>query len=212
MAKAPDYKRAAKLLGEHVDKYHLSLGRFVSAFSLVEATLLRVLWTLAHLQAPYAQAVLSGVRIEGAMSLINRIADAEHWPAETRAKWKAVFDQLGIINKLRNDLLHHGAMMHGDVWLVSNRPVAHHEDRIREIQITPATLDDARVDLEYIHLHLIVLGGPGTGIYVATPVRALNRKLQRYAWRYKSPPRADWGQMTPSIPRKRQRQQKPSPK
>jgi hypothetical protein len=50
-------------------------------FSIVEKTLLSALWTLARLQDPYAQAVLSGVRIEGAMGLINRISGAENWLA-----------------------------------------------------------------------------------------------------------------------------------
>ena len=112
MAKKPiDIRRIRKALGEHIGNYHRALGAFVTAFSRVEATLLKVLWILARLEAPYAQAVLSGVKIEGAMGLINRIAEAEQWPDNKKAEWQEVFTQLGLINKLRNDILHYGGSM-----------------------------------------------------------------------------------------------------
>src|ERR1700675_4670161 len=124
-AKRTDIKRARKAFREHIGNYHRALGAFVSAFSQVEATLLRILWILARLEAPYAQAVLSGVKIEGAMGFINRIAEAEQWPENKKSQWQVIFTHLGLINKLRNDILHYGGSMFGDVWVVSNLAVAH---------------------------------------------------------------------------------------
>ena len=44
MAKKPiDIRRIRKALGEHIGNYHRALGAFVTAFSRVEATLLRSL-------------------------------------------------------------------------------------------------------------------------------------------------------------------------
>jgi hypothetical protein len=198
MTKRTNWKLVRKRFGEHVNKYHLALGRFVSAFSQAEATLLCVLWALARVRPPYAQAVLSGIRIDGAMGFINRIAEAERWPAGKREKWQRIFTQLGLINKLRNDLLHHGAGIFGDFWVVSNRRIAHHPDRLREIHITPSTLDDAAADLGDITYHLILLAGRRTGIWVSDRQK-LARRLRRRAWRYKQPPQADYVRMMDQI-------------
>ena len=63
-----------KITREETDAYHLALGRFVSAFSDIEASMQATLWHFAGVSTPTAQAVFSGTRIEGAMQFINRIA------------------------------------------------------------------------------------------------------------------------------------------
>lgn len=208
--KPNDLRRTRKALREHLDKYHCALGSFVSAFSRTEATLLRNLWILAGLKAPYAQAVLSGVKVEGAMGLIRRIAEAERWAEKKKAQWDRVFSQLGLINKLRNDLLHHGASMFGDVWIVSNKAVAHHPNRVREIHITPKILEDATSDLGFIFLELILLGGPKAGTIYGENRRSALRRRQRSPWRYKQPPQADWARMLDEILREQSPPRPPS--
>jgi len=139
MRKRTNWKLVRKQFARHVDKYYLALGRFVSAFSDAEATLLDVLWLSAKMRAPYAQAVLSGVRTEAAIGYINRIAEAKRWSEKKKANWQRLFTQLGLINKLRNDILHYGVSMFGSYWVVTNKRVVHHPDRIREIHITAET-------------------------------------------------------------------------
>jgi hypothetical protein len=191
-----------RFLRQYKDPYYDALGRFVTAFSMVETTLLRVLWKLAHLEAPYAQAVLSGVRIEGSMGYINRIADAEKWSPEKRQNWQKIFSQIGLINKLRNDILHYGTSEFGSVRVVTNVVVAHTPDRVREIHIKPAILDKASKDLWDIFLFLTFLGGIGE-IYGKQPTVS---RLRRKAWRYKQPPQADWAKkMNQNRPGRRRR-------
>jgi len=64
---------------------------------------------LAGLSPPLAQAILPGLRIDAAKSYVNRIADIQQWDDARRDELKYVFEQLGTINKLRNDILHYGS-------------------------------------------------------------------------------------------------------
>jgi hypothetical protein len=190
------------------DPYYDALGRFVTAFSMVETTLLRALWNLSRLEPPYAQAVLSGVRIDGAMGYINRIADAEKWTSEKRQDWQKIFSQIGLINRLRNDILHYGTTTYGSVRVVTNAAAAHTPERIREIHIKPAILNKASQDLWEIFLFVTLLAGTGE-IYGRKPTVS---RLRRKTWRYKQPPQADWAKMMDRkfrAPRRRLRSTRP---
>lgn len=89
--------------------YMFALGNFISMFSALEAKLQAALWKFAGVTPPGAQAVFSGVRVNGAMQFINRLADAQNWDKARKDELQFMFAQLGIINRLRNDLLHYGA-------------------------------------------------------------------------------------------------------
>lgn len=208
--RSTDHRRLRKVYRDFTNDYYAALGRFVDAFARVETTLLRVLWTFAQLKSPYAQAVLSGVRIEGAMGLINRIADAESWKPERRQDWQKIFTQIGIINKLRNDIFHHGTAWFGQVWVVSNRDVAHLPERVREIHITPKILDKATKDLWDIFVFLTLLGGPAVGEIYGRKSPTLMRQLRRKPWRYKQPPQADAARTLRQIRQKPRRPRPPS--
>ena len=80
------------------------------------------------------------------MGYINRIADAEKWTSEKRQDWQKIFSQIGLINRLRNDILHYGTTTFGSVRVVTNAAAAHTPERIREIHIKPAILDKASQD------------------------------------------------------------------
>jgi hypothetical protein len=73
--------------------YLLVLGRFVALFSRVEIDLQKVLWKFAGVQAPTAQALFSGVRVDGAMQFITRIADAQNWDDTKKDELEYVFSQ-----------------------------------------------------------------------------------------------------------------------
>jgi hypothetical protein len=180
-----DLLKANALLSREIDQYQQSLGRFVAAFSQVEANLQTVLWHFAGVKAPTAQAVFSGVRVEGAMGFINRIAEAQRWRKSKRDKLQYIFTQLGIINKLRNDILHYGAQLHArDTWVVSNRLFAHIPKRVRQLTVSPSILDDASFDLRKIESHLIVMAWHKV---MPPGARAAFRPALKAAWRYKQP-------------------------
>jgi hypothetical protein len=142
--------------------YYEQVGMFVTIFSEVELRLLQSLWHFSGLKQPVASAVLTGTKVEGAMSLINRIADAEDWSAERRAELQYIFSQLGEINKLRNDLLHFGSFWEHekDEWAISNEGFVHASDRLRRRVVSIATWNDAFADLLKIFHALRVIAWP----------------------------------------------------
>src|SRR5438128_12465077 len=92
--------------GAHFNDYYQALGEFVSSFSQLEINLQLALWQFAKLSKPIARALLSGsTRINEAMNQILKLAEAQKWEDEKKKELKFLFDQLGIINKVRNDLL-----------------------------------------------------------------------------------------------------------
>ena len=196
-------RHVRRFLRQYKDPYYDALGQFVTAFSQVETTLLRALWQLAQF--------LSGVRIEGAIGFINRIADAENWPKDKRSDWQKIFTQIGLINKLRNDILHYGTTGFGSVRVVSNQAVAHIPERIREIHITPKILDRATKDLWDIFIFVTLLGAAGE-IYGRKPKTILRDLRRRKTWRYKQPPQADSARTLHEIALGHQPRRRSSPK
>ena len=141
------------LSGDHrtYDRFYAALGRFVAEFSDVEAYLQTVMWRAAGVKPPVAPAVFSGVRIDQAISFMNRIADAKRWPKRRRDEFSYLSQQLGIINKLRNDILHYGAETdYAGRWLVSNEKFIHTPERLRETYIDERELANATSDLKKI--------------------------------------------------------------
>src|ERR1700732_471075 len=74
--------------------------------SLVAGTL-HFLSRLSAITGAVGAALLSGVRVDQALSLTNRVFEAKDDPLGKSALSKYLL-QLGNINKLRNELLHHG--------------------------------------------------------------------------------------------------------
>lgn len=114
---APEVKR----------EYFAALGEFVHEFAHVERMTLALLWQMAGLTVPVARAILSGVRADAASNLINRILEVSPPPAPgTRADLQDVFGQLGLINSVRNSLLHLGTEFadEGTEFVTSNRFIA----------------------------------------------------------------------------------------
>jgi len=203
-----DEERTAyfKALSEKAEGYMLALGRFVSIFSKVEATLQTSLWKLAGVPEPTAQAVFSGLRVDACIQFIGRIADAQKWEKRRKDELRYVFSQLGMINKLRNNILHYGATMerHEDVWVVSNKTFVHIPEKIQEIRITPTLLNNATADLVKIESHLIVMTW---GDEMSEIPRAAFAEILKTAWLYKPPPRDQPSRKTRTPRQKRSHRQ-----
>ena len=153
-------RRLRKAFGEHLEEYHVAAGEFVTSFfngrgdavanSVDSGALGGTICTGDPKRRTYRR---------WHELLIRRIAEAEKWDENKWRDWKRLLDQLGSINRLRNDLLHYGAAIAGDVWVVSNERVAHTAEKIREIRITSKTLNAATADLGAINLLLTYFGG-----------------------------------------------------
>ena len=188
------------------DAFHLALGRFLTRFSGTEAFMQTILWRLARVQSPTAQAVFSGIRTEGVMQYINRIAAAEKWSKTQCDLLQFVFTQLGHINKLRNNILHYGAEPEGhDAWIVTNKQFAHVPENVSRIVISPLTLDMAASDLEKIETHLIdfVYSGHLRG----SDRDGIDLILAR-TWQYKPPPQSGGRRKTQKTHRGRERRRR----
>lgn len=169
-------------------QYWEALGNFVSMFSLVEENMQIALWRCARVKSPIAPAIFSGTRVDAASSYIKRIAEAENWPNRKRKELDDVFKQLGELTRVRNDILHYGASMRGpEEWVVSNKLVAHTQDRIRETKITPAILNIMTNDLHKVIFHLIVLTSRGKRVRHPPIISEVLRR----AWLYKPDRQSD---------------------
>ena len=181
-------------------QYHQALGEFVSVFSEVETNLLSALWYLAGVESPTAQAVLTGHTVEGAISLINRLGDAEQWPESRKQQFKKFADHLGLINKLRNDILHNGSnWTSSQTWTVTNRHFAHIPSRIRSYPVAAKVLRNARRDLQKIEGDLILFAW---GHAMPAPALRNFQHASLQPWLYTPPAGFDLPQTSQKTPRK----------
>ena len=183
-------------------EYHQSLGQFVTEFSNVEALLHGLVSLFAGVKQPTANAVFSGVRIEAAMSYINRIADAQKWRKEKKARLQIIFTQLGQINKLRNEILHYGSTVQtSGTVLITNKSIVHLKSRIQERRISAAVLNDATNDLMKIFWLLVAFAWrPKVPMW-----QKIYRSILGVSWFYKPQ------QPRPPARRSRRNRLKPQP-
>jgi hypothetical protein len=197
-----------KLMVEDAERYYLSLGQFVTIFSEIESDLQAALWHLADVPSPTAQAVFTGLRVNTLISYINRIADAQKWSKERKREFEYVFSQLGMINKLRNELLHYGSQLEGpDKWLVTNEFFAHTPEKVQPTRLSPAILDAATHDLGKIGAHIFLwVGGETILSHVSNEQRDAFLEVLNSAWLYKQPQRGQRPRKSRKTPPKRKRQ------
>jgi hypothetical protein len=190
----PEFKAFAEGLiarMKHGPAYYDALGHFVSDFSRIETTLQQALWMAAGVEPTVARAIFSGLKVEGCLQFMKRIADAKKWKPDQKRRLEEITQRLGPLNKLRNDILHYGVTLDvgtPDSWLFSNRNFAHIPEKIREFSITPRLLTDASADLSKLFYLTVLLSlydrpSPKFG-------RSIEKKLAEHldrAWRYKPP-------------------------
>jgi len=184
-----------------VDHFAQALGGFAWNYSLIEYAVQSTLWKLAGVKEPLAQAIFTGIRVDGASQMISRIADAQEWPQAKRKEAKYIFDQLSLINKLRNDVLHYGAYRLGSDYIISNRRWVHTPPRIRELRITPATLEAASEDIGQILTRLHFLDGSAKNF--PPEISDGMKSVLKASWRFKPPPLAWPKDNTKNGPRKK---------
>lgn len=165
--------------------YWQSLGRFIHQFSSVEQTVQLALWHYAKVSDDIGRAAFSGVRIDGAVTLIRRIAQVDDEASLALVILDPVFDQLIAINAIRNDIVHYGSHASGATdGFVSNAAFALTEAHIRETIISVELLEALSFDLSKINGHLAAMLWPND------PDR------RNWSWYLKSP----WQYKRPSSP------------
>lgn len=135
--------------------YYEALGRFVDMFAHVESAIAFTLWHYAKTPRHIARAVFSGVRVDAAIDLINRLTAVTDVSADLQKDLNYVFPQLKFINKARNDIYHYGASGLADGTLdVTNSLKALTEDRVTTFPVSSSILNNMSADLDKIILHL----------------------------------------------------------
>jgi hypothetical protein len=117
----PNYGTAAQRA------YWMALGKFISEFSIVETVLNVALWRYAKLDKTIAGGLLGALRVDIAMQNINRVIEARNLKGARINELRIIFDQLGKLNRARNDIVHFGVMEErGSHSIVSNKMLLSH--------------------------------------------------------------------------------------
>lgn len=192
----------------HMNEYFLALGKFVAAYSSVEAALFILLQTYAGVEFRIGQAIFSGTRSAQARSFINRIREARRLPDDPSLK--DAFDQLSKIEDARNLLLHYGhqgrEVLGGMELITSNTISAFTTRSLKELQISPEMLANMEHDISAINARIMIslmefVGNPAP----SAPIP----HIAASPWRYKPvPPTAHHPSFPPpsstqSAPRQR---------
>jgi hypothetical protein len=191
------------LIPQHTQEYWAALGEFVSTFSTIEVNMQQALWEFAGLSRPLALALLAGsTRIDSAMTLISKVSVAKKWKSARKKELQAICTQLGIINKMRNDILHYGADFSNGEWVVSNRSMVATKKRARTTRFTVPALKNMTRDLMAINLRLVYLAW---GSFMNEKTKRSFAQVRRDPWRYKPPSKPVRGRKNRKTPQRRQR-------
>lgn len=94
---------------ERLRAYYEALGRFVDMFARVETAITLTLWHYAKTTPEIAKIVFAGTKVEGGSTYIKQLAAATNATQELQDDLTDVLQQVGIINGVRNRILHYGA-------------------------------------------------------------------------------------------------------
>ena len=144
--------------------FYISLGRFLHQYSLLETAMLTVLIGVSGVTQSVGKSIYSELQIKTAISYINRILDATG-RADLKQNLKPYFDQINLINSMRDEILHYGATYNfsKNALIVSNERVAHTQDKLRRIEVNPQLLDDLRHDTMRSYCGVILCWTGGSG-------------------------------------------------
>jgi hypothetical protein len=184
--------------------YFLALGYFMQSFAEAEMAMQVLLWKVSGLSdISTAAALLSGVKIDGAMGLIRRVREAKKMPEHKQLTH--IFNQLAEINSARNDIVHFGATFTEDFGiLVSNFRIAHIEERLKGFHTSPIALFNMTQDITKIIHRIIEI----VGEYDHDPTP---EHVALDTWLYKHKPLTGNQRKPQNKPLKPKRQQKSSP-
>lgn len=140
MPKFPQLPRV--VFGGPDPNYWRALGQFIEAFSTCEAVVFDVLAFHAGVSIPIAKAVFSGIRMDAAINLINRIVTEVHAVAPERgADLAKLFSQLRSIMDVRNKIIHYGTFVTIDKGRVASTA---------RLALTPEKVQEHRASVEVL--------------------------------------------------------------
>ena len=180
-------------------RYWQLLGRLIEYVSIAELALAMVAVSWSGVDYETAKSLFLPLRIDAAVSLLNRVIETKKLRGKRVREMKEILQQLGEINRVRNDIVHLGARPKRGGFKVSNELFARSRLKLRRLHLSFQSFDQIDADLEYIIWKLLELGGmldTTTTLSPSSPekafIRALSRGVkkglrtaQQGAWNYK---------------------------
>jgi hypothetical protein len=173
---------------EPYKEYWKELGRFIHMFSQTEQRLMALLAKIVGVNSKIAGAIFSGTRAESGKDLINRVLDATG-RSDVKKRLEYPLAQLGVINTVRNNLVHWGAHHDGSPdLLVSNSFQSPIPDRLTEFRLGPKDMQAMQHDLVKIGFFFLLEQHPSPE--TGDTVRPEYDDYLAEPWLYKRPPQA----------------------
>lgn len=164
-------------------EYWAALGRFIHRFAMLEQQIHFMLRLYADTPHEISQAIFSGVRGKAGLDLINRLREVKGLPDDP--DFKRAIVQFGVINGVRDLIVHSGAILYGDQFIASNinRTIPRAQ---KKTPVSAKGLDDMTEDLQTIFAAFFVRQIEANGDDI-TAYKTDFRELSRAPWRYKLP-------------------------
>jgi hypothetical protein len=176
---------------ERLREYYEALGRFVDMFARAETAITLTLWHYAKTSPEIAKVVFAGTRTDQGATYIKQITQAIGLTQELQDDLEDVLQQLGIINGVRNAILHYGTepeSVAAGKAIVSDALRA--KGQPSTFPISPTTLNEMIADLYKVigHLNLrhlgktkgyTILGDPTFGTWQYKHPAPMNRQSKK---------------------------------
>jgi hypothetical protein len=162
------------------DVYWKALGKFIHRFAMLEQQIAYLLQLSAKVPKETAQALFHGTRAKAAIDNLNRLREVRGLAEDP--DWKRVVDQFGIINSVRNDIVHYGATLHDDGFKIASKRNIPRKQTVT--QVDAPQLDAMTEDLQTIAATVFVqqcIANEGKFEGYATDWREVGRA----PWKYK---------------------------
>ena len=195
---------------EAIKLYDQAVGQFVLMFAAIEGSLFALLGCLSGAPIEMAKVLFSGTRAHEAMDKIKSVMKArklrKHSPefeAEISSYLTPLLDQLGVINGMRNHLLHYGTQdAYAEEPTVSNWMRALDDEKLKEVKMPRSDLEKMSADLGAATVIIAFIGHRLTFPNMQPPEKAI-RECSQPSWTYKSPLQGGTKEKSPSKSQKR---------
>jgi hypothetical protein len=139
-----------------------------------------------------AKALLAPLRVDQGITTINRVIEVRKSRSKSTKELASILGQLGVINKMRNDLVHlgtwHGHRHDNKPYAISNKWYVHANRVARSRLISAEIILDAARDLDDIFLFFAWHSGGKSRMKSDPVMRALRETYplgKSIPWRYK---------------------------
>ena len=180
---------AIKQLGGPLDDYWRALGCFANAFGLVERWLIEAVRRYGQIAPDPARIVMGGTRIDTAMDYLRRFIEIHRYKGAALDLLGAL-EQLGHLNKVRNDIFHYGRISKlapsDSSVVISNITRAKTAKQIRQYVVSVDHLQQMIADTVHVTvvLRIYALSRMQSAKYRARPDV---QEILQWPWLYKPP-------------------------